>query len=50
MRRMQLNVAKSKAYQGHRKLPHLIKDHSLGSGVDFTEGGKPESPENSHEF
>ena len=48
LRRMQINVVKSKSIL---KAPlaaairQLTTDHSLGLGVDFTEGGKPESPE-----
>ena len=47
-RRTQINVVKSK---GILKAPsaaaiqQLTADHSLGLGVDFTEGGKPENPE-----
>ena len=46
--RMQINVVKSK---GILKVPsvatirQLTTDHSLGLGVDFTEGGKPENLE-----
>ena len=45
LRRTQINVVKSK---GILKAPsaaairQLTTDHSLGLGVDFTEGGKPE--------
>ena len=48
LRRTQVNVIKSK---GILKAPlaaairQLTTDHSLGLGVDFTEGGKPENPE-----
>ena len=48
LRRTQINVVKSK---GILKSPlaaairQLTTDHSLGLGVDFTEGGKPENPE-----
>ena len=48
LRRTQINVVKSK---GILKAPsaaairQLTTDHSLGLGVDFTEGGKPENPE-----
>ena len=48
LRRTQINVVQSK---GILKAPsaatirQLTTDHSLGLGVDFTEGGKPENPE-----
>ena len=48
LRSTQVNVVKSK---GILKAPsaaairQLTTDHSLGLGVDFTEGGKPENPE-----
>ena len=48
LRRTQINVVKSK---GILKAPSAAAirqrttDHSLGLGVDFTEGGKPENPE-----
>ena len=48
LRRTQINVVKSK---GILKAPsaaairQLTTDHGLGLGVDFIEGGKPESPE-----
>ena len=48
LRRTQINVVKSK---GILKAPstaairQLTTDHSLGLGVDFAEGGKPENPE-----
>ena len=48
LRRTQINVVKSK---GILKAPsaaailQLTTDHSLGLGVDFAEGGKPENLE-----